>query len=217
MTQELQPKKSISLTVIALSIICIILAASTIGALTLYRPDEELIDEKDQTIETLNEQISLLTNQVGILLANQSQASSSQSEIAYLNGQLTTLGNDYTALQSTYATAQKHIRLEFSEQLYNSTVHQKREDKTSIYKSDNDLAYAGYLLVEATSNSTTAYVQLTYNYVYDNKYIPVDYIVPIEKDHQIILPLLPSKFELFVGNNNAEDDNKVSAIVTLYY
>ena len=58
-----QDKKS-NMKVTALAIICVILAASTVGALALYIPNQAQIAEKDQTIASLNQQIATLQEQI---------------------------------------------------------------------------------------------------------------------------------------------------------
>jgi hypothetical protein len=191
--------------------------ASTVGAFTLYRPDQTLLDEKEKTIDSLNMEIYALRTQLSNLIANQTQSSNTQNEIAVLNNRLTELGNEYASLQRSYAAAQQVIRLEVSKIIYNGTVKQEVDHKTSIYKSEiNELA-AGYVFVEAQSNSTSTYVQIKYSYTYDNKNMPFEYTVPLGEKGTALLPILPATLEIFVGNENAEDDNEVKAIVTLYY
>ena len=52
---------SSNLKVIALAVVCVVLIASTVGALALYFPAQTQITEKDQTIASLNQQIAAST------------------------------------------------------------------------------------------------------------------------------------------------------------
>jgi uncharacterized protein HemX len=99
MTQEVASPKKSDKKVIALAIICIVLAAGLVGAIAVYQPagndNADLraqITQKDSQISSLQAQILTLRSQI----ASQANASSYITEIAYLNQQLQGLNSTLT-------------------------------------------------------------------------------------------------------------------------
>lgn len=60
MNQEIPVKKKSNVTVIALAVICIILAASLVGVTAVYVNNQSQITSKDKTIASLNDNITSL-------------------------------------------------------------------------------------------------------------------------------------------------------------
>ncbi|MCL2358951.1 hypothetical protein [Candidatus Bathycorpusculum sp.] len=220
MTQEVQAKNSHSITVIALGLICIILAASTIAVVSLYKPDQTELDNKDKTIEELNNQITVLTDQISSLMLNQNDKNDQSAEIKSLNDRLAVLGSDLAAANTRNSDAQKIMNLEISDTIFNKTVTQEAGKATIIY--EEKVPYAGYIKIEsAKSNSTSTYVKISYTY----KDLLFDYKVTLgDKDKTVLLPMLPCTIKVEIGNENKDVgeeetvyDNKVDVVATMYW
>jgi len=225
MIQETQTKKSPSIMVIALGLICIILAASTIAAFTLNTPDTTELDKKDKKIDELNAQIVRLTNEIANLLANQTQNNDQTATINNLNSKIAELNAKLDAANANAEEWRKIATLEMSSVIYNNTLAQKAGEKHNIYQ--ETLKYAGYIVIEATPNSTnTCYIELSYTYgstVFENKV----YLGKAGETTKIMWPVLPAQLKIVIGNENdkvtSEDeevkifDNKVNALITYHY
>ncbi|MCL2135733.1 MAG: hypothetical protein FWH37_09370 [Candidatus Bathyarchaeota archaeon] len=209
--------KSSRTIVIALGVICSILAVSTIAAFTL-NPAQDMLDKKDKTINELNNQIATLTNQVAALLMLQNKTEEQTIEITDLKEQITTMNE-------RYEEAQQHLNLTVTEVVYNNTLHQETGKTTTIFYDKVD--YAGYILVESESNSTSTYVQIKYTYTYDNQDLEFLYKVDLgTAKKSIVLPILPATVEVIIGNANdkvnTEEkaeifDNKANIIAKIFY
>jgi uncharacterized coiled-coil protein SlyX len=208
MTQE---NTSRNIKVIALAIICIILAASTIGVLALYLPNQTQLAEKDQTIASLNQEITALELQLTRLITNASQVSELNSQIAYLNAQLAAFNDTYTDLQLKYYESQSLLHLEKTEIIYDDSLTQDADTTTVIF--NKAVSYAGYIIVTATSNSSSTYAQISYTY--DN--LTFNYNKTIGESGTALLPMLPATIEVSIGNLNPADGNEVNATATIYY
>jgi hypothetical protein len=211
MTQETQENKGRSIKVIALAVICIILAASTVGVLALYLPNQTQLDEKDQTIDSLNQEIEALNLQLARFVANASQVTQLLAEVNFLNTQLAAYNDSYTSLQADYTTAMSLLKLEKTSEIYKDTFDQDAGTATSIF--EDEVSYAGYILVAVTSNSSSTYAQIRYTY---SDYT-FDYNRTIGESGTVLLPILPATVEVLIGNLNSADGNAVNATATIFY
>lgn len=101
---EKQEKKVVGRTVvIALGIICIILAVGLVGAVANYT---SIIGGKDSTISSLNSQITTKDNTISNL---NSQISSKDSQISSLNSQVTSLQTQVSDLTDTVNLAKSTV------------------------------------------------------------------------------------------------------------
>jgi len=225
MAQEIQTKKGPSILVIALGLICIILAASTIAAFTLNTSDTDKLDEKDKTIASLNTQIETLTKQVATLIVGNDNEDKTAT-INSLNAQLTTAGNNLAAANANIADLRNIVELKMTKELYNKTITQDAGKETHIFQ--GTIEYAGYLVIEAKSNSTSTKGTVSYNF--KNAPFKFDIDFGDEKTAKTtIIPVLPAEINIVISNTNdkvtSEDeekpatiyDNKAELIVTLIY
>jgi uncharacterized coiled-coil protein SlyX len=100
--------------VIALGLMCTVLAAGLVAAFLVYPPMvsnlESQIAEKDNTISSLNSQVETLTNQKNQLQTwLDDNVSSLNSQIADLQGQLATVNSQISSLNSTVTTLQSQV------------------------------------------------------------------------------------------------------------
>lgn len=198
-------KKAFSKTVvIALGLVCIILAASLIGALAVYVPLTNSLEtqmaEKDSTILSLNTQILSLNGQIASL----------NSQVSNLQEQLNQTNTSITALQSAIMSYRSILYLNESQYLFSArTVTQEANTTTIVY--EGDLLYAGYISIGVESNSTTTYIRVVYSYAEVN----YDYNVTVGTNGAAAFPVLPGLIQITVGNT--ESANIVTATLTARY
>ncbi|MGB9842074.1 MAG: hypothetical protein ACPLKZ_05040 [Candidatus Bathyarchaeales archaeon] len=199
------PKKTFGKTiVIALGLMCIILAAGLIGALAVYMPRvnslEAQVAEKDSTILSLNTQILTLNGQIASL----------NSQVSTLQEQLNQTNTTMAALQSAIMTYRSILYLNESQYLFSArTVTQEANTTTIAY--EGELIYAGYISIGVESNSTTTYVRVVYSYAE----VYCDYNVTVGTKGTAAFPVLPGPIQIMVGNT--ENENTVTATLTARY
>ena len=211
MSQEnnVQKKSNPKVIVIALSIICIILAASLVGVIAIYQPNDsqKQLAEKDSTISSLQEQIAILELQ----LSHTANASTYDTQIAYLNSQLSYLNDTLTYVYAEYADLQNIVQLGKSGILYDATSTQNANATTTLW--NDQLDYAGYIVVQATASSNTTYAEVLYTYGEVN----FDYNQTLGTSGTAAFPVLPGTVEIKIGNINQTNSNSVNVTVTYYY
>jgi hypothetical protein len=223
MSQEITVAKKGNKKVIALAIICIILAASLVGVIAVYQPYnlQAQIAEKDTTINSLTRQIANLTEQLSKSLdptTYAQQVAYMNQQIANLNTQIAYLNDTLISTYSDNAGYQKVVNLELSGTLYDDTFTQNANVTTTLTLTTNQLYYAGYILVEAQATANTTYAEILYSYGNYN----FDYNQTLGVSGTAIFPVLsspaePSTVEIRIGNVNQTTTNSVSATITYYY
>lgn len=189
MTEQKPERKVVGRTVaIALGIICIVLVVGLVGAIAYYTLT---INDKNNTISSLNSQIT-----------------DKDSQISSLNFQVSDLQNVTSELART-------VSLEKSETwIDNQTISQRAGNPTDLAFS----AYvAGYVSVWVkNSTSTTTYVRVIYSSLgvdYDSNNISVG------TSGTRVFPILPaSSIRIIVGNkDNAASNETVTTTLTITY
>jgi hypothetical protein len=208
MTQENPVQKKSNFKVIALAVVCVILAASLLGVIAVYVPNnsQAQLTEKDNTISSLQTQINALEYQLST-----TNSTSYITQIAYLNSQLTDLNDTLASAYSNYASLQKIVQLGTSEVWYDNSFSQDANATTSLGTAEVD--YAGYVVVQATASANTTYAQVLYTFGGIN----LDFNQTIGTSGTALLPLLPGTIEIRMGNINQSTSNNVTATITHYY
>ena len=211
MSQEnnVQKKSNPKIVVIALAVICIILAASLVGVIALYQPNGSPADlaAKDSKINSLQEQIAVLQSQ----LSNTINASTYVTQIAYLNQQLAALNDQLNATNSDLLSQQSILQLQTTGTLYDSSFVQDANAATTVW--NNQLDYAGYIVVQATANSSTTFAEVSYSYSGTDFH----YNQTLGTSGTAMFPVLPSAVMVRIGNTNLTAANSVTATVTYVY
>jgi hypothetical protein len=182
-------------------IICIAVSVGLVAMLATYLPtisnlESELI-EKDQELTNLNTTITNLSLQ---MIALEDQITQKNSEITSLRGNYETVLD----LQNRIITLQE------SGYLANGVSFSQNATLThQVY--NGLLEYAGYIQINAQSNSTTTYVKI----VYDSFGTNVNQKIIIGESGTISFPILPGEVEIIVGND--ESINVVNGIITINY
>lgn len=208
MTQQAPAQKG-SKKIIALAIICVILAASLVGVIAVYQPTglEEELAEKEAMISSLQAQIASLQNQLSQapnVATYQAQITSLNEQIEYLNA---TLANTYEDILSM----QKALRLELSTLLYDSSFTQDANATTDVWA--NIVETAGYVVIEANATAATTYAEIAYIMSETNFY----YNQTIGTYGIALFPVLPGPVQIRIGNINQTEANIVNATITYVY
>jgi hypothetical protein len=220
MTQAIEPEKRIDKKVIALAIICIILAASLVGVIAVYQPAANSDSQSDlqAQIAAKDAQISSLQTQITSLQSQLNQASNSagspslQQEVNSLQAQISSMNSTLSDLQ----IYQKIAYLLMSGALYSGTFTQDANSSTTVWT--DMLPYAGYIVVNAQALANTTYAEVRYTFSEVN----FDYNATIGTSGTVIFPVLgtesnPVATEILIGNVNQTQSNSVNATLTYYY
>jgi len=208
MTQENLVQKKSNMKVIALVVVCVILAASLVGVIAVYVPNnsQAQLTEKENTIGSLQTQINALEYQLST-----TNSTTYVTQIAYLNSQLSGLNDTLTSVYSDYALLQKIGQLGASEVWYDNSFNQNANATTTLGTAQVD--YAGYVVVQATASANTTYAEVLYTFGGIN----MDFNQTIGTSGTALFPLLPGTVEVRMGNINQSNTNNVTATITHYY
>jgi hypothetical protein len=206
--------------VIALGVICIVLAAALISVIVLYQPNnsQAQITDKNKTISSLQKNIAALQN---YLTGNISEISTYQEQISSLNTKLTnsnaTIAQDNATLtqDSAELTQYQNITsLGASDILINQQlITISSSNATNAY--DNSLNYCGYLVIQATSTSKTTYAQT----IYSTDGVDFNQTVILGTSGSAVFPVIssstaPTTVDVRIGNSDQAASNST---VTLTY
>ncbi len=212
MSQEntVQKKGNSKVLVFALIAICVILAGSLVGVIAIYQPLDSQITTKDNTINDLNARISQLeSSQV-----NNSTSVSGTTQ-AYMD-QISQLNAELSDLNDSYVTANNIAQLQESGLLYDSSesgtsIVQNANSTTNLW--NDQLDYAGYVVVQATATANTTYAEAIYSFSGVN----FDLNQTIGTSGTAIFPVLPGPVQINIGNINQNDTNTITVTATYYY
>ena len=206
------PKKNIK--VIALTVICIVLAASTVGILIIYLSNGNTTDlkaqltNKDSTIASLQSQIATLESQI----SQTSNSSVYQNQITSLNVQISTLKDEISNLNDQLSGYYNVAIMNASNILLSQqAITQDANSTTSIFSSS--IYYAGYVAIQATASADTTFVEV--NYIYGGS--TFDYNQTIGTSGTAIFPVLPGTLLINIGNTNQTVSNNATVSATYYY
>jgi hypothetical protein len=208
MTQENTVQKNSNMKVIALAVICVILAASLVGVIAVYVPNnsQALLTERENTIASLQTQINALEYQLSNI-----NTTTYVTQIAYLNSQLSDLNYTLTSVYSDYVSLQKIVQLATSEVWYDNSFSQDGNATTTLGSAQVD--YAGYLVVQATASANSTYAEVLYTFAGIN----LNFNQTVGTTGTSLFPLLPGIVEVRMGNINQSSVNNVTAKITHYY
>jgi hypothetical protein len=211
MTQEysVEKKGNSRILVFALIAISVILAGSLVGIIAIYAPIDSQLAAKNNMINNLKAQIlSLNSSSTG----NSETAQAYIAQISQLNQELSYLNESYTAASADAYSFNNIIQLQESGLLYDTaSVTQDANSSTTLW--NDQLDYAGYVVVQASANATTTYVEVNYSYSGYN----FDLNQTIGTSGAVMFPILPGIVEIKIGNVNQTSANIVTATVTYFY
>lgn len=211
LTPDTSEKKVVGrTTVVALGVICIVLAAGLVGAIATYIPTvsdlQSQVAKANSTINSLNSTNTSLNSTINSL----------NSQISSLNSQIASLKNSLNESKYYYEglLTDSYEKLSLSQYGYlvsNMNVTQDAGNDTSIWT--NYVEYAGYVIVQVESTSDTTYARVAYSL--SSRGAKFDYNATVGTSGTTIFPVLPG--ELIVGIGNTETANAVNATVTAVY
>ena len=205
--------------VVALAVICVVLAAGLVSLFAVYSQPNNLqaqITEKNSQISSLQQNITNLQSNY----ANQAtQIAELNSQVTALNATLkqaqTTLTQDATTIaeyQNNTSVYQNIISLNSSKVLVSQQLLKvANSNSTDAY--NNALPYAGYIVVQASSTSNTTYVQTSYSVDSVN----FNQTVVLGAIGTEAFPVLPSTLEVKMGNLDPVLSSFSNSTVTITY
>jgi threonine dehydrogenase-like Zn-dependent dehydrogenase len=165
MTPQTVPVKKASVTVVALAVVCVILAAGFVGLIALYAPSNSSSNADQQaTIDHLNEQLAnFLANQTDPTVYLQQIAQLRTQLQQYQSGDLTSANDTITALQQQITVDEQLLALQKTGTIYaQNTFTQNANAMTQLFAGST--SYAGYVAVQATSNSSSTFAQVQFTF-----------------------------------------------------
>ncbi len=212
MTEQPAPQKKLDIKIIALTVICIILAASLVGiiAFTPSGPSADLqaqLQAKDSTIAALQAQLAqaLANNQGG---ADQSTIRYYENKIAQLNQQIA----DLNASLTDTAYLEQLLALQVRGDLYGDSFQQGPGTTTILF--DGGIGYGGYLHLYAEASSNTTYLWITC--LFGGQYTWSQNLT-IGNANTLYIPVLPGTLTVKIGNTETAATNFVNATLSYYY
>jgi hypothetical protein len=207
-------QSSSNMKVIVLAVISIILLASTVGALALYFPTQSQLTEKDNTITSLQSDISSLQDQLDAANAYKSQVTTLQTQNQNLQDEWDELNATVYEYSSELSDMEAITQLTTYGTMYSNASFDLAANSTKILYS-NTVNYAGYVVVDATSNVTSTYATVSYSYTYGGTDYDFAYNQTLGKDNTVIFAILPGIVTVTIGCENEADS--VVAVVYYYY
>jgi hypothetical protein len=212
MTQEntVQKKGNSKILVFALIAICVILAGSLVGVIAIYQPLDSQITTKDNRINDLNARISQLeSSQVNNSTSVSGTTQAYTDQISQLNSELSDLNASYVAANSIAQLQQSGLL--YSSSTSGTSIVQNANSTTSLW--NDQLDYAGYVVVQATATANTTYAEAIYSFSGVN----FDLNQTLGTSGTAIFPILPGPVQINIGNINQSDTNTITVTATYYY
>jgi hypothetical protein len=202
-------KNKMNIKVIALAVVCIVLAAGLVGVTAIYLAGGNSTDLKAQ-VAAKDSQISDLQATNANLQSQLSQVSN--TNIASYQNQIDSLNAQLSALNETVSGYYNIALLKQSDTLFQlQPVTQDANATTEVFS--DEIFYAGYVIVQATASANTTYVEVTYNFGGTD----FDSVKVIGASGSVAFPVLPATIHINIGNTNQTAQNSVTASATYYY
>ena len=201
-----EPKKT-SLVVIALSIVCVLLGTCFVAIVAIYLPTQDELSEKQQTIQTLNQQISVLEQEI----VNAPDITVYENLVNQLKSQVSTLNSTLSDYMDEYGQLPDIVALNLHSLAYSNNTDLAPDGNFTVI--ETTLGYAGYVTVEATSNSSTTYAQVNYTF----RDINLSFNHTLGEEGAWLFPVLPAYTKMIIGTLEPEDGTQVEAVVNYYY
>jgi len=203
------PPKKRNMKLIALVVVCIVLAASLAGVLALYLLSngngnstsdlQAQITQKDNTIATLQSEVASLQAQI-------SQATnSSADQISQLNDQITVLNSQ---IRGYYNIA---IMNASDTLVYQQALTQDANSSTEVFNSQ--IYYAGYVTIQATATANTTFAEVNYSYAGSD----FSYNKVIGTSGTVFFPVLPGPLQILIGNVDPTNQNNATITASYFY
>jgi hypothetical protein len=195
--------------IIVLGLVCIILSASLITAVAFYVPAANTIGtlqseivEKDENITALNRQVQVFQDALSQISG---EMSTKDSQIANLTASLDQVNADIQVYQSLLSLNESAVIVS------NEDVQLNPNTNSTIW---NDVAlYAGYVIVQAQTTSSTTYAQVVYS-AYGVNY---DEAIIVGTSGAAAFPVLPGTIEIRIGNSETVDLVNGTVSAAYYY
>src|ERR1035437_4913180 len=186
------PKKR-NIKVLALAVVCVILAASLVGVIAVYALNGNSADLKAQ-ITTKDKMISSLQANNTALQSNITQT---QALISYYTNQLGSLNQQLTSLNDQVSGYYNIAIMNVSSILFSQQpITQDANSTTQVFS--DVIYYSGYVAIQVTALANTTYAEVIYSYGGTN----FDYNQTLGTAGNAVFPVLPGTLTINIGNIN---------------
>jgi flagellar basal body-associated protein FliL len=201
------PKKR-NIKVLALAVVCVILAASLVGVIAVYALNGNSADLKAQITTKDNMISSLQANNTAL----QSNITQTQALISYYTNQLGSLNQQLTSLNDQVSGYYNIAIMNVSSILFSQQpITQDANSTTQVFS--DVIYYSGYVAIQSTASANTTYAEVVYSYGGTN----FDYNQTLGTSGNAVFPVLPGTLTINIGNINQATSNTVTASATYYY
>jgi flagellar basal body-associated protein FliL len=201
------PKKR-NIKVLALAVVCVILAASLVGVIAVYALNGNSADLKAQLTTKDNMISSLQANNTAL----QSNITQTQALISYYTNQLGSLNQQLTSLNDQVSGYYNIAIMNVSSILFSQQpITQDANSTTQVFS--DVIYYSGYVAIQSTASANTTYAEVIYSYGGTN----FDYNQTLGTSGNAVFPVLPGTLTINIGNINQATSNTVTASATYYY
>jgi hypothetical protein len=201
------PKKR-NIKVLALAVVCVILAASLVGVIAVYALNGNSADLKTQITTKDNMISSLQANNTAL----QSNITQTQALISYYTNQLGSLNQQLTSLNDQVSGYYNIAIMNVSSILFSQQpITQDANSTTQVFS--DVIYYSGYVAIQSTASANTTYAEVIYSYGGTN----FDYNQTLGTSGNVVFPVLPGTLTINIGNINQVTSNTVTASATYYY
>jgi flagellar basal body-associated protein FliL len=201
------PKKR-NIKVLALAVVCVILAASLVGVIAVYTLNGNSADLKAQITTKDNMISSLQANNTAL----QSNITQTQALISYYTNQLGSLNQQLTSLNDQVSGYYNIAIMNVSSILFSQQpITQDANSTTQVFS--DVIYYSGYVAIQSTASANTTYAEVIYSYGGTN----FDYNQTLGTSGNAVFPVLPGTLTINIGNINQATSNTVTASATYYY
>jgi hypothetical protein len=201
------PKKR-NIKVLALAVVCVILAASLVGVIAVYALNGNSADLKAQITTKDNMISSLQANNTAL----QSNITQTQALISYYTNQLGSLNQQLTSLNDQVSGYYNIAIMNVSSILFSQQpITQDANSTTQVFS--DVIYYSGYVAIQSTASANTTYAEVIYSYGGTN----FDYNQTLGTSGNAVFPVLPGTLTINIGNINQATSNTVTASATYYY
>ena len=201
------PKK-LNLKVLALAVVCVVLAASLVGVIAVYALNGNTADLKAQITAKDNMISSLQTNNTVL----QNNITQTQATISYYTNQVVSLNQQLSALNDQISGYYNIATMNASAVLFSQQPITQDANSTTQAFSDQ-IFYSGYVSIQSTASTNTTYAEVLYSYAGTN----FDYTQPLGTSGTAVFPVLPGILTINIGNTNQATANTATVSATYYY
>ncbi len=163
--------------------------------------------DQAQTIAELNQELVQLEQEIAVA----PDATTFEAQINQLKLQVAALNTTLLTNNELYKDLPNILALNISSLVYSNTTILVPQSNITVL--DATLDYAGYIIIDFTSNSSITFSEVSYAF---NNYT-WSFNQTLGTSGSALFPVLPAEVKMVIGNLETENGAQVQATVTYYY